>query len=51
MKEIIESGAEIVTANCPFCITMIQDGITANEKEDQIMVYDISELIVKANNL
>lgn len=48
VDEVLESGANIVAANCPFCITMISDGITANERED-VMVYDISELIVNAN--
>jgi len=50
VEEALESGAEIVAANCPFCITMMSDGITAKEKQDDVMVYDISELIVNANN-
>ncbi len=49
-EEVLASGAEIVAANCPFCITMISDGITAEEKQDEVMVFDISELIVNANN-
>jgi len=48
-EEIIETGAEIVAANCPFCITMLADGMKA--KESNVMVYDISELIVQSNNL
>jgi Fe-S oxidoreductase len=48
-EEIIDSAAEIVAANCPFCITMLKDGITESGKEENIMVYDISELIVQAN--
>ena len=48
-EEVLASGADIVAANCPFCITMISDGITAKEKEDDVMVFDISELIVNAN--
>ncbi len=47
--EIVETGAEIVAANCPFCITMLSDGMKA--KEANVMVYDISELIVQSNNL
>ena len=49
-EEVLASGADIVAANCPFCITMISDGITAKEKQDDVMVFDISELIVNANN-
>jgi len=50
VEEAIDSGADIVAANCPFCITMMSDGITAKEKQDDVMVFDISELIVNANN-
>ncbi|WP_235298342.1 (Fe-S)-binding protein [Portibacter marinus] len=49
-EEIIESGASIVAANCPFCLTMLQDGVTAKDKEEEIMVYDLAELIVQNNN-
>ena len=45
-EEALASGADIVAANCPFCITMLQDGIKAAEKQDSVMVYDLSELIV-----
>jgi Fe-S oxidoreductase len=48
-EEIMSSGASIVAANCPFCITMLQDGMKAHDKQDDIMVYDLSELIVKGN--
>ena len=48
-EDIIESGASIVAANCPFCLTMLQDGIKAKEKQDDIMVYDLAELIVQNN--
>ncbi len=46
--DVLESGAKIVAANCPFCITMLSDGLKAHEKEEEIMVYDLSELIVNA---
>ncbi len=48
-EEIIASGANIVAANCPFCITMLQDGIKAADKQDDVMVYDLAELIVQNN--
>ncbi len=50
-EEALGTGATIVTANCPFCITMLMDGIKAKERQDDVMVYDISELIVQANGL
>ena len=47
-EEIISTGAKAVVANCPFCITMLSDGMKAKDQQD-IMVYDLSELIVQAN--
>jgi heterodisulfide reductase subunit D len=48
-EEILETGATIVAANCPFCITMLQDGMKARDKQDDVIVYDLSELIVQSN--
>ncbi len=45
--EIISTGATAVAANCPFCITMLQDGMKAREKQDDVMVFDLSEMIVQ----
>lgn len=50
VEEALGTGAEIVAANCPFCLTMLGDGITAKDKQDAVSVYDISELIVQAIN-
>lgn len=49
-EEVIASNANIVAANCPFCITMLQDGMKAKEKQDDVMVYDLAELIIQNNN-
>lgn len=46
-EEALATGAGIVAVNCPFCMTMMQDGITAKERQDDVVVYDISELILK----
>ena len=43
--EAIESGAEIVAAACPFCNTMLTDGVKSLEKEDSLKVMDVAELI------
>ncbi len=45
-EEALSTGAEIIAANCPFCITMLQDGIKAKDKQEEVMVYDLSELIL-----
>ncbi len=47
--QVLDTNAELVAANCPFCITMLQDGIKEREQQDNIMVLDLSELIVQSN--
>lgn len=46
-EEALATGAEIIALNCPFCLTMLSDGVKAKDKQDDVMVYDLSELIVK----
>lgn len=48
-EEAIGTGAEILAVNCPFCLTMMQDGITAKDKQEDVMVLDLAELIL--NNM
>ncbi len=43
-KEALETGASIIASNCPFCMTMLSDGVKTNEKED-VKVLDIAEMI------
>ncbi|WP_373548749.1 (Fe-S)-binding protein [Haliscomenobacter sp.] len=45
-EEALATGAGVIAANCPFCLTMIQDGVKAKDKQDDVMVYDLAELIV-----
>jgi Fe-S oxidoreductase len=47
-KDVLESGATIVASNCPFCLTMLNDGIKNNEKENEIQALDIAEMIAKS---
>jgi Fe-S oxidoreductase len=46
IDEVLENGADVVVANCPWCITMLSDGLKANEKQDTVMVYDLSEFVL-----
>lgn len=48
-EEALETGANIVAVNCPFCMTMISDGVKAKEKQEDVMVYDLAELVL--NNM
>src|SRR5687767_1891590 len=44
-NEAIATGSNIIAAACPFCNTMLTDGIKLAEKEDSVKVMDIAELI------
>ena len=44
-NEAIGTGAQIIAAACPFCNTMLTDGVKNSNKEDAIKVLDIAELI------
>jgi heterodisulfide reductase subunit D len=45
VEEALETSANIVASACPFCNTMLSDGIKNKEKENAIKVLDIAELI------
>ncbi|HCN84062.1 MAG TPA: CoB--CoM heterodisulfide reductase, partial [Sphingobacteriaceae bacterium] len=36
---------------CPFCMTMLRDGVKHFDKEEEIRVLDIAEITAKANGL
>ena len=50
-EDAIETQASIVATGCPFCNTMMTDGVKHFEKEDTVEVLDIAELIAHANDL
>lgn len=43
--EAIGTGANIVASACPFCNTMLTDGVKNKEKEEEVKVMDIAEII------
>jgi Fe-S oxidoreductase len=50
-EDALETAAEIIATGCPFCNTMMTDGIKNVEKEDAIKVLDVAELIANAADL
>ncbi|MCE2834636.1 MAG: (Fe-S)-binding protein, partial [Chitinophagaceae bacterium] len=46
--EAIASGAQIIAAACPFCNTMLTDGLKVKERESDMEVLDIAELIARS---
>ncbi len=43
--EVLETGVSCIAAACPFCNTMMTDGVKNREKEQEVAVLDIAELI------
>ena len=47
-NEAIQTGASIIAAACPFCNTMLSDGVKNSNKEEEVEVFDIAELIAQS---
>ena len=43
--EAVSTGASIIAVACPFCNTMLTDGVKTTEKDDSVTVLDIAELV------
>jgi heterodisulfide reductase subunit D len=50
-QEAVDTGASIVATGCPFCNTMITDGVKHEEKEENVQVMDVAEMIANASEL
>jgi heterodisulfide reductase subunit D len=50
-EEALATGATTIAVACPFCMTMISDGVKAKEKEAEVSVRDLSELIAESQGL
>ncbi len=50
-EEAIELKPDIIATGCPFCMTMMTDGVKLKDKETEIKIFDLAELIAKANDL
>ncbi len=49
-EEAIGTGAKTIAVACPFCMTMMTDGVKSKEKEAELVVKDLAELIAEAIN-
>jgi Fe-S oxidoreductase len=47
-EEALETRASVIATACPFCMTMMTDGLKYKNKEEEIKNLDIAELVVKA---
>jgi Fe-S oxidoreductase/nitrate reductase gamma subunit len=50
-EDALKTGATVIATACPFCMTMLTDGLKYKNKEEEIKNYDIAEMVVQALNL
>ncbi|WP_272023518.1 (Fe-S)-binding protein [Olleya namhaensis] len=50
-EDALETKPDIIATGCPYCMTMMSDGVKVKEKENEIQVMDVAELIASAQNL
>jgi heterodisulfide reductase subunit D len=50
-EEALNTGASTIAVACPFCMTMMSDGVKNKEREGDVNVRDIAELIAEAQGL
>jgi heterodisulfide reductase subunit D len=51
MNDVVEAKAQVIAAACPFCMTMLTDGVKHTDKEQEIQVLDIAEITARVNGL
>ena len=47
-EHALETSPDVIASACPFCMTMMTDGVKSKEKQGSVKVYDIAELIAKS---
>jgi Fe-S oxidoreductase len=50
-EEALGTGASTIAVACPFCMTMMSDGVKNKERESDVKVKDLAELIAEAKGL
>ncbi|WP_316814045.1 (Fe-S)-binding protein [Pedobacter heparinus] len=51
IEEALETQPQVIAASCPFCMTMLRDGVKMKEQEQNVQVLDIAEITARANGL
>jgi heterodisulfide reductase subunit D len=50
-EEAVATGAETIAVACPFCLTMISDGVKARNKEATVRIRDLAEILAESQGL
>jgi Fe-S oxidoreductase len=48
IEQALETNPEVVAVSCPFCMTMLSDGVKHKDLEDEVEVLDVTEIAEKA---
>ncbi|RZK66440.1 MAG: (Fe-S)-binding protein, partial [Pedobacter sp.] len=51
IEEALATEPQFIAAGCPFCMTMLNDGVKLKDKEQEVKVLDIAEITARANGL
>jgi Fe-S oxidoreductase len=46
-EEALATGASTIAVGCPFCLTMMMDGVKNKNRENEVQVVDLAELVAK----
>jgi Fe-S oxidoreductase len=46
-QEALDTGAAIIGTGCPFCLTMMTDGVKAHDAADRVTVKDVAEILLE----
>lgn len=47
-EQALQTQPSVISAGCPFCLTMLTDGTKAKEAENTVDVYDVAELLERS---
>ena len=48
IEDALATGAKTIAVACPFCMVMMSDGVKNKEREHDVKVYDLAELLEQA---
>ena len=46
-EEALKTNADTIASACPFCMTMMSDGLKSLEKSEKVLVKDIAEIVLE----
>ena len=50
-EQALDTKPEIIAAGCPFCNTMLHDGVKNKGKEGKVAVLDVAQLLAQTESL